>query len=286
MGLLLIVVSQVVHLVEGMLTRTCSKKHGDGGLIFNSLISFFSMIFFVVSDRNGFYFPKELWVYGLVSGLCYAGGFYYMFRALQIGSFGMTRLLSSFGLIITIFYGLLFLQEPAGYFTYIGIFLILISIFFTNMGKITKEDRKMGSGKWLICVIASILCNGGIGILSRMQQIHFNEKCDNEFLIISLAISFILMGVLGLIKDRSRLKEIFKNSIWYSFGAGTANGLKNLLRMITYLYIPMSVMAPLSSGIGIVLGFVVSILLYREKFTKLQFAGVIVGIAAVVLLKL
>ena len=52
-----------------------------------------------------------------------------------------------------------------------------MNAIFTDMGKITKEDRKMGSGKWLICVIASILCNGGIGILSRMQQIHFNEKC-------------------------------------------------------------------------------------------------------------
>ncbi len=285
-GMLLILAGQTVHLVEGMITRRCSVKHGNGGLLFNAFVSFFSMMFFIATDKGGFNFPAELWFYGLLSGLCYAGGFYYMFLALQNGSFAMTRLLSSFGLIIPIFYGLIFLKEDSGPLTFVGITLILASIFLTNYSKLSKGDRQIASKKWLIYTLISVICNAAISILSRMQQLRFDKKCDNEFLIISLGISFAFLFIMGIIKDHHRFKDIFKTSILYSVGAGATNGLGNLIRMFTYLYISMSVMAPMSSGISIILGFVASAFFYKEKFTIMQLVGAVIGIFAVVILRL
>ena len=60
MGYLLILINQAAHQVEGMLVRRYGKKHGAGGLFFNAIICLFAMFFFVLTDKGGFYFPKEL----------------------------------------------------------------------------------------------------------------------------------------------------------------------------------------------------------------------------------
>lgn len=41
MGILLVFLTQLLHNGEGMLMKSYGKKYGDGGLIFNAVISFF-----------------------------------------------------------------------------------------------------------------------------------------------------------------------------------------------------------------------------------------------------
>ena len=80
--------------------------------------------------------------------------------------------------------------------------------------------------------------------------------------------------------------EIVRNDLLYSIGVGATNGLNNLASVTAYRYLAISVATPLKSGIGIVLGFLVSVLLYKEKFNKMQFAGMAVSLVAVILLQL
>lgn len=287
MGIFLILAGQISHLVETMIVRARSKKAGSGGFLFNAFISFFSMLLFVVTDKGGLQFPPKLWLFGLISGCMYAGGFYFMFVALKYGSFGISKLLMTFVAVFPITYGLLFLKEEASVFTYVGICLALAAVFMTNYTKGTKEPV---SKKWVLYMVLTILCNGGIAILTRMQQITFDAQCDNEFLILSLGLSFLILLLIGIfqdvIKGKQKFMDIVRNDLLYSIGVGATNGLNNLTSVMAYRYLAISVATPLKSGIGIVLGFLVSVLLYKEKFNKMQFAGMAVSLAAVILLQL
>ena len=288
MGYLLILINQAAHQVEGMLVRRYGKKHGAGGLFFNAIICLFAMIFFVLTDKGGFYFPKELWLYGFVSCLMFAAGFYSMYLALQLGSYAISRLISSFSGVFAIVYGLVFLKEPAGVMTYIAFILVFASVFLMNYKTGGKEDgeEKGFSVKWLICVLVALVSNGMIAVLSRMQQLRFENACDNEFMMLSLGGAFAALMLIGLVTERGKLKQILKYGMLYGGIAGLMNGAANLVNLATYLFLPISVVTPIRTGLGIVTNFVISVLVYKEKFTRRQLVSAVIGVLALVLLKL
>lgn len=283
MGFLLIILNNAAHQVEGMLTRRYGVRYGAGGMFFNAVTCLFSMIFFVLTDRNGFYFPGELFLYGGISCICFAVGFYGMYRALQLGSYVISRLISSFSGVLVIFYGLFYLHEPANLFQYISIVLVFVSLFVMNYQKPAPGETGKFSLKWLLWVLGSLLANALIAILQRQQQIRFDNRCDNEFMILSLGGAFLALFLIGMAKEREQLRTVVKFGGLYGAGAGLMNGAANLVGLWTYHYIPISAASPIRTGVGIVMSFLVSWLLYKERFSRKKLVGVALGLVAVVI---
>ena len=286
MGALLLVLDMITQQGEGMTVRAYGKRHAVGGMFFNAVICLFSMIFFFITDKGGLVFTKELIAYGVVSCLMFATGFYTMYAALQTGSFVATRLISSFSIIIAIVYGIAFLKEEAGIFTYIAIAAFLISMFMMNYSKSDKSDDKKFSVKWLVMVILTAVSNGLIAVISREQQLHFGGAYDNEFMILSLGGASVFLLLFGFLNERKNFSYIAKHSIPYGFLAGFFNGARNFIGLIMYFYIPISIVIPLKTGLGFILSFLISVLLYKEEFSKLQIAGVALGTASLVMFNL
>ena len=216
----------------------------------------------------------------------YALGFYSMYMALKTGSFGLTNLATSFIVVVTAFYGIVFLKEPSRVFTYVSLFLIVISLFLTKSKKQEETEKATISLKWVVCVLLTILSNSFISIIGRLQFNAFGNTYKNEFSIISLLGATIFLVILGLCFERNTFKATFKHGVLYGATAGVLNGMKNLLHLVAYNYFSLSASAPISSGVKLVLGFVVSMLIYKEKFTFRQLAGAMIGIIAVVLLNI
>ena len=53
-----------------------------------------------------------------------------------------------------------------------------------------------------------------------------------------------------------------------------------------FSYLPISIVSPMSTGLGIVISFLAALLLYKERYSKKQKIGVLIGAAAVVLFAL
>ena len=284
MGILLLFINQLVYQGSGMVTRRYGKKHGSGGIFFNAVICLFSMVFFVLTDKGGLCFSKQLLAYGAVSCIMFIAGFYFMYIALQLGSYAITILLSNFSRIMAIVYGIAFLKEPANFGTYVAFALIFISVFLMNYEKKNDNQTNTVSVKWLLCVLVCIVSNGFIAILQRMQQIRFDGLCDNEFMIISLGGAFAALLVIAIIKEGSNIKSVVKYGGIYGMCAGLLNGAQNLISLAVYMYIPISLATPIRTGLSTVFSFAVSILLYKERFTLRQFAGALCGVAALLML--
>lgn len=284
MGILLLLISQAVYQGYGAVTRHYSRKHGSGGLFFNAIVCLFSMFFFVITDKGGFNFTKELFVYGSISIVMFVAGFYSIFIALQTGSYAISIMLSSFSGVIAIIYGIVFLDEPAGLGTYIGIFLSFASVIMMNAVKKGSEESKGFSVKWLVCVLISLVSNGFIAVLSRMQQIRFDNQCDNEFMIISLGGAFFILFLYGLVKERNNIAVVLKHGFLYGACSGMLNGIMNFLQLIVYLYLPISAVTSIKTGLTTACSFAVSLIAYKEKFNFVQIAGAVAGVVALFLL--
>lgn len=290
MGALLISLSLFLHQGESIVVKHYGKKYGKGGMFFNAIICFCALIYFIVTElftkTDSFYFPAKLCMFGLISGIFYAIGFYAAYAALRLGSYGMTRLLSSFGTIIPIAYGILFLKESSTVFTYISVAMILFSLFLMNYQKPSDQDATKISFKWVLCVTCSVLANAGIAIVAKTQQMEYGTVCNNEFLILSYLIATASLIFFGFLYERKELQGVLKTGLLYGSLAGILSGINNLCGILTYLYVPISVVSPVKTALSLVLSFLISVLLYKEKFTKRQLLSVVIGIVAVILINL
>ena len=68
---LLVLLSSGTSLIEGTLIKKYNAKHTKGGFIFTAMVSLFSMLFFVLTDKGGLVFPAEMIPLGIISGFLY-----------------------------------------------------------------------------------------------------------------------------------------------------------------------------------------------------------------------
>ena len=287
-GYILVLLFALLNIGESVVVRAYATRYQSGGMIMNAVIALFSFSFFVITDivqTDGFYFPSAMIPLGLVNSILYATGFYTAFLAFKVGPYGLTRLISNFSLLFTVFYGIIVLDEPRTVFTYIGIVMIFAALFLMNYtGNKEKTEEGKISLKWIVYIAITVVSNGFISILGRVQQIKFDNACTNEFLMISIGGSFVLLAIIGLIVDRDKLKSVLTHGTLYGLLAGICNGAKNFVSLFVFLFVPMSTVSPMKIGVGIALTFIVSKIFYKEKYSVYQIIGVISGAVAVVML--
>ncbi len=290
LALLLATLGTAIHQVEGVMIKQYNKKHGTGGFFFTALISLFAMIFFLATDRNGLVFPLEMIAYGIASGAFYCMASFLTYVAYSCGSFVLTNLFISYSLLFSVGYGLIILKEPATILTYIGLALMMISVFLVRekKGKAVAEEkpRIKTSLKWVICVALSVIGSGMFGVMQKLQQVKFLKTCDNEFMVVTLLFSAVMLFFIGIITNRKNLLYILRHGGIYASVAGLSNGATNLLNLVVNAMIPISIAAPTRSGIKIVISFLISLIIFKEKLSRRQTLGVIIGAISLILLNL
>lgn len=284
MAFMLIIISVCSSLAEGLIIKKYNSRHANGGFIFTALVFLFAMIFFLLTDKNGFRLPKELLPYALLSGVLYSSASVLTFEALACGSYVMSMLILSYSLVFSIAYGLFYLHEPATMYTYLGLTMMIVSLYLTR-GKKDESEKKV-SLKWLICIGLSVFGSGMYGVMQRVQQIRFENICTSEYMVISMAFSAVTLFSIGVIKDRGEALSVIKNGVLYAGGAGISNGLTNQLHLVVISMIPLSVASPTGAGIKIILSFLLSTLVFKERFSRRQVGGILLGAIALVLLNL
>ena len=290
LGMVYMLIHLTAHQGEVMLVRRYGKKYGAGGMLFNGVICLFAMIYFVLTDWDGFHFLPELWVYGIINALLYAAGFYYAYVAYGIGNYFLTNTITSMQFMIPIIYGLVFLKEPSNWLTYSSLVFSIASVILMCYARKQKADQSEEgnsiSAKWLFATLITLFSNGLISVVAKMQQIRFDKQHSNEYMVITLAGAFLFLLLMGVVLERNGIKKTLKQGIAYGIGAGMLNGLKNGINLALIALVPLSVLTPVKKGGGIVFTFLVSYFLYKERYTKLQYLSILLSIIAIVLMQL
>ena len=286
MGYFLMLVSVSANLSEGILIKKYNAKHSKGGMFFTGIISLFAMLYFLLTDKEGFYSPTAMLPYAAAFGIIYCIAYLLTFVALANGSFTMSMLIISYSTVFPIIFGILWLDEAATILTYIGFALLALSLFLVRGKKETGTEKKNVSLKWLIAIILTSVGNGLLAIIKKMQQIKFDNACNNEFMVLALSISAAVLLIGGLVRERKDIREIVVHGTPYAGAAGVANGLHNLMTIYINNLLPISISSPAISGIKIVFSYLVSSIFFRERYLNRQVIGVAIGAAAVIFLNL
>ncbi len=236
------------------------------------------MVFFVICSGFSLSFSTELLPYSVAFAITYAMANIGQVLAIKYGSLAVTSLFMSYSLIIPTLYGIIFLNERTGISGGLGIALLLFSVLLLN----SNGDRFRFSVKWLIFACVGFLGNGLCTTVQKMQQLAFCGGYKSEFMIIALAIATAVLFVASITSATAKCG--FKDCLKYAIPCGLANGGVNLLVMVLAALMPSAILFPSVSAGGIAISFIIALLFYKERLTRLQTAGYIMGLASVILL--
>lgn len=277
----LITVSIIAQVVQQMCRKEYNKSSSDTPFSF-SLVSILStLIYFLVLSRGHLSPDKSMLVYIIPFALCFTVTYVFTFLSIKHGPLSLTSLMISCSVVVPLIYGVVFLKEPLSLTLTVGLVLLFTSVMLVS--EPWKKENVTITPKWILYVSLTFLSNGICTSLQKYFQIWDKGVHSNEFMICSLAITFVILLAFVLLGEKNGIRTVTtaKASIWPIL-CGIGNGLANQLTMLLAVILPASFLYPLQSAGGIILTAVVSVTVYKEKLSATHKIGFVAGVLAVI----
>ncbi len=286
MNALLLSVIIVFNTIQTMVVRSYGDRTKNGKYIFNSASIFCAAICCLISAGGKMKFTSESFVYGVAFAIAFGAAALFVFLAINEGSIALTTLVMSYSLLIPTFYGIIFLGDTLGALAIIGIVLLVFSLFFSNYEKKSEEDNSKITVKWLIYITIAFVGNGMCATIQKIQNIKMGGVGSNEFMFLAYLMFAAAMLVAALIKERETILPNLKSGGVFIGARGILNAITNLLVIFLNPRIAASIMFPIISAGGVLLTIIAAVAVYKEKMTRFQQIGVLLGILAIVFLNI
>jgi len=269
------------------------NKRVDGGFytftVASAVAGFLMMLIYSGGMLN---FNKETIFYALVFSILFAMAILFQMYAISEGPLSLTSLIIAYSLLIPTFYGVFAYGECLTVWSITGIIFLVISIYMTNFVKSSENSKvEKPSKKWYIYVSLAFFGNGFCSVTQRAHQLSCDGKFGTEFMVIAFGLT-VLWIIPFMIKNEMRKKErwqfkqtLSKSFLWYILNA-LGIVVVNMLVIKLSVRMNASIMFPVISAGGILATLAFSLLLYKEKLSKIQTVGVVFGIIAVIFLNI
>ena len=231
-----------------------------------------------------------LW-YALLFGVLYFFGNIGYMLAIKNGPLFLSNLFLNLSSVSLVVWGFFFWNAKVNALVIVALVLVVVSVFLCMYQKKDAENsdgnREKITLKWVVFMVMAFVGNAGVGIVSRTQQIVYHGQHGNMLMFYGTMIA-VVVGVVDFVRvDKTGLKTIEKKQNAYPILAGVTNFAVNLMGLY-FATTPLStnLIYPVL-GVGcLMLVTICSKFMFKEKMTKLQWVGVIVGAVAIALLSI
>ena len=165
------------------------------------------------------------------------------------------------------------------------------SLFVTKNANNHSHQTKKSSIIWIVCAMVAFICTGFIGVMQKIHQTSIYKDELDIFLIIAFVISFVYSCVSYMIIRNKQKKS--QETYGKDFGvvllvimviSGICVAVNNKVNLDLSGKIPSVIFFPVVNGGGLILSTLASVIIFREKLSCKKWAGIFVGLLAVVLL--
>ncbi len=281
MNVLLLSVRIAAQSVQSVFKKTLNKKCGGCEFSISAVIAFFALAYFIIFSDD-FVFEAKILPYCIIFAICFAAATVSCVLALACGSMGLTDLILVYSTAIPLGYSLIFCDESLNGIQIAGVALLALSFLLTYLGGEGKTKGQKTGLKWVLYAIILFVSNGMCGVIMQMQQIKFNAAHDDSFMIISLVLVVLLLLVAALIREGAYFTVAVKRGWALCALCGASNGVMNYFSFLCLLRIPGSIYYPITSAGALILSYVLSITVFKERFAKNQAVGFILAVISMI----
>jgi len=223
-----------------------------------------------------------------VQGTITAGVIICMMEALRLGSFSLSTLFSLAALVIPVCASPFLWGEQLTRIQILGTVLMLAAMALTlNVG---GTDKNLVSRRWLLFAFLTFLFCGLEGICEKYNQYVLTPAESGTFTFFNY-VFLVLTVLLALVIRHFRTKEKitlhleWKHALPVCF-IGAGNPAMILLLLAALRELPTATFYGISNGSKLMLTTLLDVVLFKQKLKPVQFAGLGLGLAAIVLLSI
>jgi len=168
----------------------------------------------------------------------------------------------------------------------IGIVLMLVCFVLSVKTDDDDSKKRKTNIKWFLLSLTASICTGGIGILQKMHQTSVYRNEIFGFLIVSFLCSAVLSLILVWLTGTAVKKVLLANMSVLPFLvlAGIGAAFNHIINLYLSGAMESAVFFPVMSGGELVFVTAASIAVFKERLSSKQWAGLICGIFATVIL--
>ncbi len=236
--------------------------------------------FFASGDRT---ISGTAMIYGTVFGCILCGFLFLKNESLASGPVSLTSLIGNCAFIIATLFGVFWAHNPINAFQIFGMSLIVVALLMCINPK--KSGEKL-SAKWFVCCFFFFLVGGFVGIFNIVFGKSPVKSEINGMMLTASVVSCVLFFLMGIVLNKSKklpMPTIRKGALIYILLSGISGCTYFRLNTALTPIIPSPIFFPVSNGGIVIISTFVGALLFKEKLSKIQFLGIIVGLVAIVI---
>lgn len=281
----LFIISVFCAIAKNLLPKGGGKDFSNiGGLMTVNIMSgLIGMTIFAVKGLDfslvydGIFVCMAL-MYGIFTVLMQS---FYM-AAAEKGSVSVCSLIYASSFIIQTVFSVIYGREICSPMKTAGIILMLISIAMVSLKDIKKSETNRKS---VILAVISMLFAAGVGILQKLYSGIYKGSGQSEYLFIAFLSMFVFAAaVRGFIKLRETKAEKPEARFYaFAFLVAVCVAVVNKLNILLVVKIPGVIFFPVYCAGTVLFSTIGSGLLFNEKLTKMQYCGILTGVAAIIM---
>ncbi|MBE6688295.1 MAG: DMT family transporter [Ruminococcaceae bacterium] len=255
-------------------------KNSADALCFNIFVFIFSALLFL---PRVFGCSPTVWLYALAGAVCTVAFQLLYTKALSIGNVSLTVLIVNFSMVVCVIISYFVFDEPISLIRFIAIILTILSFIICNGGGKQSQGNR---GKWLMLTLFAMLSTS----LGTSVQKFFGESPignENQAFISCLYMWAAVIGILVFPILRKREKLNFKiefGVIKYAAAVGLSLAVYQMIYTYGIANIDGTFLFPAQTGATIVFATLSGVLIFKDRFTRRQTVGVILGLVSLVMM--
>lgn len=251
-------------------------------------------------------FSLSTFLCAALCGICLSLAAYLYLRSLACGPYTTSVVLLNFSSFMTIFYGIIFLDEQMSLIQGIGFVIMLGCIYTLTVSKVTTAEKKKANAKWMVLIILTFATNSLINFGIRMQSVFNNNGEKNQmmflYFVFASLTSIITFAVTGGFKSLhfSMIKDICEGTeddektapvyltaiLPAAIGLSLTLGINSISNSFLVQYATSAIQYPVSSGTSLMISAFIGRIFFKEKLKPPAYIAIVVGIAVITLLNI
>ena len=231
---------------------------------------------------------KEWFPYAILLGILFIFGFNVLARTVQNFGITLTSIAQKMSLILSVGFAIIYFNESINLYKIVGILTAIGVIILINFPRKQKEVEDIHLAKLWYLLLLTWLISGIIeALLFYVEAMDYSSNADIGFVVGLFGMAAIIGSVIMVIGwITRRLKFNWKNLL-----AGVILGVPNFFTIYLLLVLinngqEGSVIFPILN-VSIILGSaLIGFLVFKEKLSKIQWIGFLLGISCIILIAL
>jgi drug/metabolite transporter (DMT)-like permease len=252
------------------------------------------IINYLVAASLGFYFNKypisftevvtSTWVrIAAIIGIAYILMFFLIGYSIRKSGIAVTTIASKLSMLIPILYSMLYFGEKNTGLKITGLVMVIIAVLFTCYRPIDKAKN-------IIIIALPVIIFIGSGMTDALVKYAQSTYVPNQMSLLFPAVVFLMALLSGMIFSLFSPKVSLKNTTFSEIIGGTILGTANfgslyfLILALNNSKIDSSIVFGLNNLCIVLFSLLFGLILFHEKFLKINFAGLIIALAAILIL--